>query len=222
MRLEGSRSLWTKKKSENGIYFYMALLKKFLKSILIGVTISIGIDVLCPPCKRRVSLSPRRVWIGELILKFYVSIAQEKIPPDAVIYMRRTGAYGAENYALMDTFKKWIKANNLYDEDTVIYAMALDNPETEEPCRCRYDVCINRPQNQNDASDQVECRELEGGKYLVFLIPHTIDAVRTAWQMCFSELELLGYLPDESRPIMERYKKRLVDQQYCELCMPVL
>ena len=26
----------------------------------------------------------------------------------------------AENYKLMDTFKKWLKENNLYDEDTAI------------------------------------------------------------------------------------------------------
>ena len=142
--------------------------------------------------------------------------------PSAVIYMRRTGEYGAGNQALMDTFKKWVRENNLYDKDTVIYAVPMDNPEKTEPCHCRYDVCINRPQNQKYAPNQVKCRELEGGKYLVFLIPHTTDAVQTAWQMCFSELEKLGYLPDETRPVMERYKKRLVDEHYCELCMPVL
>lgn len=168
-------------------------------------------------CRHRCTL-----WIGEIILKFYVSTTQEKIPPSAVIYMRRTGEYGAGNYALMDTFKKWVKANNLYDEDTVIYAIPMDNPEKVKPCQCRYDVCINQPQDHNLVSNQVRFRKLESGKYLVFLIPHTIDAVQTAWQMCFSELEKLGYCLDENRPIMERYKKRLVDEHYCELCMPIL
>lgn len=153
---------------------------------------------------------------------FYVCATQENIPPSAVIYMRRTGEYGVGNYALMDTFKKWVKTNDLYDEDTIIYAIPMDNPEKVEPCQCRYDVCINQPQNQKFASNQVRCRELESGKYLVFLIPHTIDGVQTAWQMCFSELEKLGYLLDENRLIMERYKKKTVDEHYCELCMPVL
>ena len=157
-----------------------------------------------------------------MILKFYRSATQERIPPSMVLYMRRTGKYGVENHALMDAFKKWLNANNLYNEDTVIYAMPMDNPEKMEPCRCRYDVCIQRPQSQEYASEQIRCKTLEGGKYLVFLIPHTIDAVQTAWQMCFSELKKLGYLPDESRPIMERYKKRLVDGHSCELCMPIL
>lgn len=54
---------------------------------------------------------------------------EERIPSSKVIYMRRTGEYDVENYKLMDTFKKWIKENNLYDEDTVFYAIPMDNPE---------------------------------------------------------------------------------------------
>ena len=157
-----------------------------------------------------------------MILKFYIGTAQENIPPAAVIYMRRTGEYGAGNRTLMDTFKNWVKENDLYGEDAVIYAVPLDNPEKAEPCCCRYDVCIDQPKDRRYPSEQVKSRELEGGRYLVFLIPHTIDAVQAAWQLCFSELEKLGYLLDESRPIMERYKKKLVDEHYCELCVPVL
>lgn len=52
-------------------------------------------------------------------MKFYINTMQERIPSSKVIYMRRTGEYDVENYKLMDTFKKWIKENNLYDEDTV-------------------------------------------------------------------------------------------------------
>lgn len=79
---------------------------------------------------------------------FYISAIQEKIPPSEVIYMRRTGAYGIENYKLMATFKEWLKENDLYNEDTVIYAIPMDNPEIVPPCQCRYDVCITnqRPQ----------------------------------------------------------------------------
>lgn len=178
-----------------------------MKIILIGVTIDFGIDVLYK--------------IGETILKFYISTTQERIPSSKVIYMRRTGAYGIENYKLMDTFKKWVQENNLYNEDTVIYAIPMDDPEKVMPCQCRYDVCINKPENQTFELNQIGCRDLESGKYLIFLIPHTADAVQTAWQMCFSELEKLGYLLDKSRPVIERYKKTLVDRHLCELCIPI-
>ena len=160
--------------------------------------------------------------LEKTILKFYISTMQERIPSSKVIYMRRTGEYGVENYKLMDTFKKWMKENNLYDEDTVIYAIPMDNPEIVKPCQCRYDVCINQPQNHTFELNQVQRRELEGGNYLTFLIPHTTNAVKTAWKMCFSELEKLGYLLDNSRPVMERYRKTLVGRHYCELCKPIL
>lgn len=155
-------------------------------------------------------------------MKFYISTMQENLPSSKVIYMRRTGKYGSENYKLMDTFKKWIQENNLYNQDTVIYAIPMDNPDIVDPCQCRYDVCINKPQNQKFSLNQIKCRKLEGGKYLVFLISHTVEAVQTAWKMCFFELEKLGYLLDKSRPLMERYRKTLVDRHCCELCIPIL
>ena len=186
---------------------HISILKNFLKFILIGVTIDLDIDVLYK--------------IGDTILKFYISTTQERIPSSKVIYMRRTGAYGIENYKLMDTFKKWVQENNLYNEDTVIYAIPMDDPEKVMPCQCRYDVCINKPENQTFELNQIGCRDLGSGKYLIFLIPHTADAVQTAWQMCFSELEKLGYLLDKSRPVIERYKKTLVDRHLCELCIPI-
>ena len=66
-------------------------------------------------------------------MKFYISTRQERIPPSEIIYMRITGEYGSENYKLMDTFKKWLKENNLYDEDTAIYAIPMDNPNFVRP-----------------------------------------------------------------------------------------
>ena len=102
-------------------------------------------------------------------MKFYISTMQENLPSSKIIYMRRTGKYGSENYELMDTFKKWIQENNLYNEDTVIYAIPMDNPEIVDPFQCRYDVCIMQPTIYKFALKQIQCRELEGGKYLTFL-----------------------------------------------------
>lgn len=155
-------------------------------------------------------------------MKFYISFFREKISSFPVIYMRRIGEYGDGNYALMDSFKKWIKMNGLYDEDTVIYAVPMDNPEIIEAHKCRYDVCVKQPTKQTFLSVDVKSRTLDGGNYLCFLIPHTIDAVNNAWRLFLAELEELGYCMDEGRPIMERYQKKLVDNHYCELCIPIL
>ena len=155
-------------------------------------------------------------------MSFYVSAMEENILPSAVVYMRRTGEYGEENRKLMNDFKKWIKANNLYDADTVVLAVPLDDPSKTEACKCRYDVCMNNPARKNFDSKSVKCRNIDGGKYVTFLIFHTVDAVQAAWEQCFNELSKQGYSLDVSRPIMERYKSRLVGNHYCELCVPVL
>ena len=160
--------------------------------------------------------------IGAITLKFYIRTTQEIIPSSPVLYMRRVGRYGAGNYRLMDTFKTWVKENHLYKEDTVIYAIPMDDPEKAAPCQCRYDVCLPLPQHPNPSFRHMRCRTLEGGSYLVFQIPHTADAVQAAWQGCRFELENLGYLLDDNSPIMERYTKRLVDEHICELCVPIL
>ena len=153
-------------------------------------------------------------------MKFYTGVTRERIPSFPVLYMRRTGAYGQENHALMETFKQWIRENGL--EPDGIYAMALDNPAATAPGECRYDVCIRQPRNREPDLSRVSSRVLPGGWYAVFVIPHTADGVQKAWLECFPELERLGYRLDCSRPVMERYQPHLVDAHLCELCLPVL
>lgn len=155
-------------------------------------------------------------------MSFYVSAKEENILPSAVVYMRRTGEYGEENHKLMNDFKKWIEANHLCGADTVVLAVPLDDPSKTEACKCRYDVCMTYPTNKRFDPKQIKNRNIDGGKYLTFLIFHTVDAVQMAWDKCFDELPKLGYSLDVSRPIMERYKKIFVDNHYCELCVPVL
>ena len=56
--------------------------------------------------------------------------------------MRRIGEYGKENKKLMEMFKEYLKENRLFDENTVLVGIALDNP-TETPATMqRYDVGI--------------------------------------------------------------------------------
>lgn len=155
-------------------------------------------------------------------MSFFVKMNEEYLNSPLVLYMRRTGAYGRENYELMNSFKEWIKSRELFSDDTVILAVPLDNPNVTNPKECRYDVCMIVSDDLKVCYDDVKSRQLEGGKYVIFLIEHTPDAVQRAWSECFIELEKHGYLFDYKRPVMERYAKRQLDNNYCELCVPVL
>lgn len=57
---------------------------------------------------------------------------------------------------------------------------------------------------------------------MVFQIEHTAQAVQKAWETYSIELEKSNVLQDTSRPMIERYAKKLVDHHSCELCVPIL
>ncbi len=111
-------------------------------------------------------------------MKFYSEAVWEEIPSFPVLCRRRTGAYGPENHRLMEAFKQWTQEQGLEMEP--IYAMAMDDPAVTAPCQCRYDICIPKPENWQPDQNTALCRELEGGWYAVFVIPHTVQGVQTA------------------------------------------
>lgn len=62
---------------------------------------------------------------------------------------------------------------------------------------------------------------LPGGKYAVFSIPHTAEAVQKAWNDIFPQLAVDGLTLDPSRPILERYVPAMLQKHLCEICAPV-
>ena len=131
-----------------------------------------------------------------------------------VQYLRRTGAYGRENAALMAKMKNRITEKGLWQENTTIWAVPWDNPQTTPPHLCRYDVCTQGLLN-------LPVQTLPGGKYLIFTLPHTTEALAQAWAGCFDAAAAQGYTIDFRRPIMERYIKKEVDRHRCDLCLPI-
>lgn len=61
-----------------------------------------------------------------------------------------------------------------------------------------------------------------GGRYCVFIIGHTVDAVKNAWMEIFSELSKRKYEFDDRRPIVERYPMQMINKHQCEICVPIL
>ena len=152
-------------------------------------------------------------------MKYYI----EEIADCKVVYMRRIGQYGKENYALMSKMKAWADTNGLLSEEAVIHGIAIDNPQLTKPTECRYDVCLLTLNIESIESDgQISVRNLNGGRYAVFTIEHTADAVANFWQSFSSEVYSCGVTMDISRPIMERYSVKMVANGLCEMCVPVM
>ena len=145
----------------------------------------------------------------------------ETIPSCSIAYIRQIGAYGEENIRTMEQLKHWAKANNLMNSKAVILGIAHDNPQTIPPENCRYDACILLADEQFPAGDNVQHGKIAGGKYAVFTVRHTAEAVEQAWAEIFSVLSESGCLPDITRPILERYAVEQVEQHLCEICVPI-
>ena len=155
-------------------------------------------------------------------MNFYLRNYEETLPPQTVLYFRRTGSYGPENLPLMQRMKTWLMQNDLMHGDTVILAIALDNPQTTAPEHCRYDVCAVTDAVPTSASAHAPAqRMLSGGDYLTYVIDHTPAALQAAWDDCLPETIRLGYQPDSTRPMLERYPAPLIERHQCEFCVPI-
>ncbi|SHH95368.1 AraC family transcriptional regulator [Desulfosporosinus lacus] len=145
----------------------------------------------------------------------------ETIPSFSIAYIRQVGAYGAENNRTMGQLKHWAKANNLMNSKAVIFGIAHDNPQTTPPENCRYDACLLLADKHFPPGGNVQYGEITGGKYAIFTVKHTAEAVEQAWAEIFPVLSESGYLPDTTRPILERYAAKKVEQHFCEICVPI-
>lgn len=150
----------------------------------------------------------------------------EHIAPCPMAYIRHTGPYGPDNKKTMERLKHWAKSRDLMNGHSVILGIAQDNPQVIPPEMCRYDACILLPEGSSGGESvrekDVQVGSLTGGKYGVFTIDHTAEAVKQAWEEAFGQLFEERYSPDSSRPILERYKAELIEQHLCEICIPIL
>ena len=150
-----------------------------------------------------------------------MDIMIEKILAYRIAYIRQIGPYGTNNVRTMEKLKKWAKSNHLFNDESIILGIAQDNPETTKPENCRYDTCIVISNDYLLTDGYVREGDIVGGKYAVFKINHTAEAVQKAWIDIFPELLRQGYQYDEARPIIERYIIKVVNNHHCEICVPV-
>ena len=146
----------------------------------------------------------------------------EQMPLKNIAFIRNVGPYGKSNYATMEKIKQFAKNNNLFNEDTIILGISKDNPEITNPQLCRYDACIVVSENFNTDECNIQKGTIEGGKYAVFIIEHTAEALQNAWNEVFTEVLNKGYKVDLSRDIIERYAAKMINNHKCEICVPII
>ncbi len=146
----------------------------------------------------------------------------EMIASYKIAYIRRTGPYGSENVQVMEQLKSWAREKNLLNESSIILGIAQDNPQSTEPGNCRYDTGFVVPEEFAADDAYIQFGRTMGGKYCVFKIKHTADAVQKAWMKLFSELSKRNHEFDDRRPILERYVAQMISEHYCEICAPIL
>jgi DNA gyrase inhibitor len=148
-----------------------------------------------------------------------MNIKIETLPKYRFAYVRKIGPYGSDNLQTMQKLKKWAATKNLISKTSIILGIPHDNPETTLPENCRYDAGIVISDDYQ-IDDFVNESELFGGKYAVFKVKHTAEDIQKAWSKLFSELPNKGYELDE-RLIFERYMGEMVNDNYCEICVPI-
>lgn len=146
----------------------------------------------------------------------------EMIPSFKIAYIRRRGPYGLENVQIMEQLKNWAREKNLFNENSIILGIAQDNPQFTDPKDCRYDTCLIVEDEFKVDNNYINFGKTIGGKYCVFKISHTVDAMQKAWIEIFPELLKRDYRFDDRRPNIERYAVQMVNKHYCEICLPIL
>lgn len=148
-----------------------------------------------------------------------MKITIEELPESKIAYFRNVGEYGEkQNKELMESFKKWAQLNGVFNNTTIL-GIPHDNPEVTPKEECRYDVCVIINKDFNVA-EPAQVGKFSGGKYAVFLLDHTKEAINEFWGNIFFEIEK-NNLSIREQPIVERYTSQMIDNHLCEILVPI-
>lgn len=156
--------------------------------------------------------------------EFNMEVKLVTLPPIKVAYMRHIGAYGPSlGVFWRETFLPWLAANDL--EGVPCYGIGHDDPSITPLDKCRYDACVEVPENFA-AGSKVNVTTLPGGRYAVTRFEGTGATIGDAWVKLFRDWLPASGLDCDSRPCFEYYPK---DASFdpatgvfdCDLCIPV-
>lgn len=146
-------------------------------------------------------------------------------PAVKVAYMRQIGPYGPKIGAFWrDTFSPWLAANGLLDRPC--YGIGHDDPSVTPPEHCRYDACVEVPEDFVP-SGRVNVADLPGGRYAVTKFQGNPETIGDAWMELFRDWLPSSGMRCDARPCFEYYRPTGKpdpegDSFTCDICIPVV
>jgi len=153
-----------------------------------------------------------------------MNVTLQQLPATRVAYLRYIGAYGPGiGLFWRETAAPWMLEQQLFNR--VRYGIGHDDPDLTPVEKCRYDACVEVPEDFK-ANAPAVITTLPGGLYAVAHYRGQGPAIADAWiELCRDWLPKSG-LQFDPRPAFERYP---ADAYYdvktgeleCEICIPV-
>jgi len=144
--------------------------------------------------------------------------------PQRVAYMRHTGPYGETvSHFWMQQVAPWMATDGLFGRGR--YGISHDDPSITEPAQCRYDACVEVPDDYAPSGAAL-LTTLPGGRYAVMPFKGTAAQIQQAWTRLLRDWLPASRLQLDGRPCFEHYPP---DADYdaasgafgCEICIPV-
>jgi AraC family transcriptional regulator len=146
------------------------------------------------------------------------------LPPTRVAYMRHIGSYGAPiSRFWAEQFMPWRSAQGL--DGAACFGIGRDDPHITPPEQCRYDACVQVP-DDFVARSPVSVAQLPGGRYALGAFRGTGGQIGLAWSEMLREWLPASGMQGDARPFFEHYP---VGSYYdpatgvfsCQICLPV-
>ncbi len=152
-----------------------------------------------------------------------VNLVQRKAV--SVAYLRHVGPYGQDVSCFNRTIVyPWLAANKLLGRPS--YGISHDDPLVVDPSHCRYDACVEVPDDFVPGADAKRA-VIPGGLYAVSGFEGNVNEITHFWTFLLTDwLPQSGHFIDE-RPCFEYYAPEFgkcddARTFRCDICIPVV
>lgn len=115
--------------------------------------------------------------------------------------------------------KEYAKSKDIFNEDTVIYGIALDDSNEVSSDQCRYEVALVVDSFKNH---KLNNKYLNLGKYAMFLVDHTPEEIKEFYESLPTILLVNDLYYDGERLIIEKYHMKQIKKHKCEIGIPII